>query len=255
MIDVKRTSELRRGWGRLGALTGLALLALAGAVGTGAASTEIALPAADVVLDGYIEATGGKAAYGKVTNRVTKATLDLAAQGIKLDLTIYSARPNKNYTLIESDATGKMEKGTDGTTVWETSAMMGAQIKEGQEKTDFLREAMFDRMIMWRDVYKEAECVGVETVSDKPTYKVVLTPEDGNPQTCYFDQASKLLVKVDVTVETPMGAIPLETFLEDYREVGGVLLAHRTKIVTDLPEEIRALMEGKKEEAAASPKG
>ncbi|MHC4416913.1 MAG: LolA-like protein [Planctomycetota bacterium] len=259
-------------------MTSLALLALAGAVGTGAASTEIALPAADVILDGYIEATGGKAAHGKVINRVTKASMDIAAQGITLDLTSYSARPNRKYSLIESDVFGKIEKGTDGTTVWEISAMMGPQIKEGQEKTDFLREAMFDRMIMWRDVYKKAECVGIETVSDKPAYKVVLTPEGGKPQTLYFDQASKLLVKLDITAETSMGVFPAETFFEDYREVGGILHPFRTRIVTmgqervltidsieqnvdlpsdrfDLPEEIRALLEDKKEETATSPKG
>jgi hypothetical protein len=257
-------------------LTGLALLALGGAVGGGVASTETALPAADVILDGYIEATGGEEAHGKVANRVTKSSVVIGAQGVTMNVTSYSARPNKRYTLIEADVFGKMEGGTDGTTVWEISPMTGARIKEGQEKTDALREAMFDRMINWRKVYKEAECVGIETVADKPVYKVILTPSDDKPHTYYFDQESKLLVKIELIAETPMGAFPAETFLEDYREVDGILQPFRTKVATmgqervvtvdsieqnvdlpadrfDLPAEIRALMEEKKEEAPPSP--
>jgi len=260
MIDVKT-------W--LRAFTGLALLALAGAVGDGVASTETALPEADVILDGYIEATGGREAHGKITTRVTRASVDIAGQGVALKLTRYSARPNKRYSILESDVFGTMETGTDGTTAWEISAMMGTRIKEGQEKAEFLREATFDGMLEWREIYAKAECVGVDTVSDKPAYKVVLTPSAGQPHTYYFDQASKLLVKVELVAETPMGAIPAETFLEDYREVDGVLQPFRTRFVTmgqervmtvdsidqnvdlpadrfDPPEEIRALLEEQK---------
>jgi hypothetical protein len=269
---------VRSGWGRLGAWACLALLALAGAVEGGAASTEIALPKADVILDEYVEATGGKEAYAKVENSVTKATMEITGQGIMLNMTTYAARPNKNYTLIESDAIGRMESGTDGTIVWENSAMRGAQIKQGDERAFVLRESFFDKWIAWREIYKEAECVGVETVADKPVYKVVMTPEEGHPMTYYFDQASKLLVKADLTVENPMGTIPVEMFLEDYREADGILQPRHTKMVTmgqsrtitvnsveynvdlpadrfDLPAEIRALVEGEKEEPAASPKG
>jgi len=267
MIDVKRSDEPRRRYGWLLVLAVFLLLALAGTFVLDAVASEEDLPEAEAILDGYIEATGGKAAYEKITNRVTKATLEITAQGIAMNLTIYAARPNKNYILIESEAIGTIEKGTDGTTVWEKSAMMGPQVKDGQEKTDTLREAIFDKFVNWREMYEKTEYVGVEMLSGKPAHKVVMTPRDGKPQSFYFDQVSKLLAKVELTVENPMGTIPVETFLEDYRSIDGVLLPHKSRVVAmgqerlvttesiehnvdlppdrfDLPEEIRAILDG-----------
>jgi hypothetical protein len=278
MIDVKQRDETRCRFGWLLVLGVFLLPALGGAALLGAVASEEALPEAGAILDGYIEATGGKAAYEKITNRVTKATLEITAQGIAMDLTIYAARPNKNYMLIESEAIGTIEKGTDGTTVWEKSAMMGPQIKDGQEKADTLREAIFDKFVNWREMYEKAECVGVEMLSDNPAHKVVLTPRDGKPQSFYFDQVSKLLVKVELTVENPMGTIPVETFLEDYRSIDGVLLPHKSRVVAmgqerllttesiehnvdlppdrfDLPAEIRAILEGPQEGSPPTDKG
>jgi hypothetical protein len=278
MIDVKRRDEPRRrfGWPLVPAIC--VLLAFAGTFALDAVASEEALPEAEAILDGYIEATGGKAAYEKITNRVTKAKLEITAQGIAMNLTIYAARPNKSYMLIESEAIGTIEKGTDGTTVWEMSAMLGPQVKDGQEKIDTLREAMFDKFVNWREMYEKAECVGIEMLSEKPALKVVLTPRDGKPQSFYFDQASKLLVKVELTVENPMGTIPVETFLEDYRSIDGVLLPHKSRVVAmgqervlttesvehnvelppdrfDLPAEIRAILDGSPGESAPANKG
>jgi hypothetical protein len=127
-------------------------------------------------------------------------------------------------------------------------------------------------------MYEKAECVGIEMLSGKPAHKVVLTPRDGKPQSFYFDQASKLLAKVELTVENPMGTIPVETFLEDYRSIDGVLLPHKSRVVAmgqdrllttesvehnvdlppdrfDLPEEIRAILEGSQGESAPVDKG
>ena len=69
------------------------------------------LPEAAVILDKYEEASGGTAAYDKVKNRVIKATMEIKGQGISLDMVIYQAKPRLSYTLIESEITGKIEKG------------------------------------------------------------------------------------------------------------------------------------------------
>jgi hypothetical protein len=247
-------------------------------VATASAATADDLPAAAEVLDAYVEATGGKAAYDKIDNRVTHATLESPGQGIALDLTIYAAKPGVNYTIIESELTGTITKGTDGEIVWENSATLGPQIKEGQEKTDFLRESRFDKLAAWRELYPEVECVGVEPVDEKPAHKVVATPADGKPQTLWFDQASKLLVKFEFISESPMGTIPLENYLSDYRAVDGLLLPHLARIVVlgqervvttesieqnvdlpadrfDLPGEIRALLDDRPVEEATDEEG
>jgi len=257
-----RTSKL---FARLGIVAILA-------AGIFASASEEALPPADQILDAYVEATGGRDAYDRISNRVTRGTMEIVGQGVTMDLTIYNAKAGKLYMIVESEATGRIEKGTDGKVVWENSAMMGPQIKEGQERSDFLREAALDKYARWREVYGDAECVGAESVDGNPAYKVNLTPKDGRPQSLYFDQASKLLVKVDLTVENPMGVIPVETYLRDYRKVDGLLLPYTARVVVmgqerlmttesieqnvdlpedrfGLPEEVRALLDDEPSEA------
>jgi hypothetical protein len=231
------------------------------------------LPAAEKILDRYVEVTGGEQAYAKLKNRVSKAKFEIPAQGIKADLTIYSARPNKLYTLLESDAFGKIEKGTDGEVAWELSVMMGPQIKEGEEKALLMREATFDGVTHWRELYKKVECVSLEAVDDQPCYKIVLTPAEGAPVTRYYDKQSGLLVKVEMNVTTPMGTVPLESYISDYKPVDGVLLPYKVRVLVmgterlittqstehnvkmpadrfELPQEIRALVDQQKSEQA-----
>ena len=248
------------------------LLAGAGlAVSTGAALA--AEPTAEALLDAYVEAMGGKAAMEKVDTRVTHGKLEMPAQGIVMSLTVYSARPNLNYTLIESDMVGKIEKGTDGEVSWEMSAMMGAQVKEGQERIDYLRESTFDKWLHWRELYPEVEYAGTDSVDEKPVHKVVVKPKSGEPQTLYLDQSSNLALRVDVVAETPMGVFPVASYLKDYREIDGILIPYEMEVevmgqrrvmTTDkiehnvelsadrfaLPPEIRSIVDKQEGEAA-----
>ena len=184
------------------------------------------LPKAEEILDQYVEVSGGKAAYEKLHNRATKGTLDFVTTGIKATVTTYSAEPDKMRTIIESPAIGKVEEGTDGEIAWELSLMTGPRIKEGDEKATTMRAAAFDSTVNWRKQYDKAECAGVETVEDKPCHKVILTPATGMPETHYYEQESGLLVKMNQTIKSPMGVIPVETLLSDYKKVDGILIPH-----------------------------
>jgi outer membrane lipoprotein-sorting protein len=187
-------------------------------------------PDAEQILARYVDATGGEAAYEKIGNRVTKSTLEMPAQGISMDMTIYHSRPNSFYALIESELTGKIERGTDGEIAWEKTVMMGPRILEGQEKEDLLRQATFDQLVRWKELYEKAEAVGTEEVNGRPCDKVVLTPKSGNPQTYSFDRESGLLTKVALNVESPMGVVPVVTYLEDYKSVEGLLMPFRSRM-------------------------
>ncbi len=219
----------------------LSLCVLLGALQARAQEAE--LPAGEKVFSDYVRAVGGLAAFDKIESRVTKLTLDVPAQGLSLSLTVYAAKPNKNYMLIESDAFGQIVKGCDGEVVWEDSAMTGPVVKDGAEREMALREMTFDKFVYWQSIYEKVECIAVETVGDRACYKIsalprTLDPEsadsarEASPQTLYFDTESGLLVKMAASIPTAGGDIPMEVLLSDYRKVDGILLAH--KIVTKL---------------------
>jgi len=226
------TTWLREHWFEL--LLAIVVLTAISISPTSLRAEEKDLPSGEQILDDYLKATGGKKVRKKLTNRVTVASLNLEAQGIQLNMTIHSAPPNRNYTVVESEFTGKIEKGSDGNVVWEISDMMGPQVKDGQERADFLREAHFDRFADWREIYSGTECAGIESVEDHAAYKVLMKPKSGKEQAMYFDTKSNLLVKHEFVIENAMGSIPVTSYISDYRKVDGVLM----------PFEIRAVVMG-----------
>jgi len=227
---------------------------------------KASLPSGDAVIARYIEATGGKAAYDKVHNSVSTGRMMMPAQGINGKITMYEAEPGKNYTSVDIPGIGLVEDGTDGTVAWEKSALQGARIKTGDEKAFAIRTAdSQSKYINLKKYYKSVETIDMDQIDGKPCYKVVQTPAEGKPETAYYEKDSGLLVKETGAMASPMGEIPFETEIGDYRQEGPLLVPHKmsqsfvgqkmlivvdsTKFNTeipkdrfDLPAEVKALI-------------
>jgi hypothetical protein len=188
------------------------------------------LPTGDAVLAKYVEATGGAAAYDALKNRVVHARMEIMGAGVVLGLTVYNAPPANLYTIVESEATGRIETGVSDGIVWENSALRGALVKDGIERDDALRDAIFDRIAHWKEHLTRAECVGTTDVNGKPAYRVVATPKTGSPQTLYFDKDSGLLVRTETTVNSAAGAVPVVAEPGDFRKVDGIMLAFTSRM-------------------------
>jgi hypothetical protein len=188
------------------------------------------LPTGDAVLAKYVDATGGVAAYDAIRNRVTQARIEILGAGVVLSVTLYAAAPANLYTVVESEATGRLESGVSDGVAWENSAMRGAIVKDGIELDDARRDAIFDRIAHWKEHLKSAECVGPTDVNGKPAYRVVATPKTGTPQTLYFDKDSGLLVRTETTVNSPAGAVPVVAEPGDFRKVDGIMLAFTSRM-------------------------
>src|SRR4051794_37723864 len=193
---------------------------------TGAQLAADELPKADKILDKYIEVTGGKAAYEKNRSEVSTGTMEFVGKGIKGTVSSFRAAPDKSYTEVDIQGIGKVKEGTDGKVAWSLSAMQGPRIKDGEEKASALHAARFNAELNWRDIYT-AETKGVEKVDGKDCYKVVLTPKEGMSITRFYDKDSSLLVKMVMTVKNPMGEIPVESTVGDYRKEGAILMPHK----------------------------
>lgn len=205
----------------------LALIGAVLAAGVAAAQPAGGLPKADTVLDKYVEATGGKAAYAKLHSAVSTGSMEFTANGIKGTLTVWRVRPDKSLTEIDLEGVGKIREGSDGKVAWSLSAIQGPHLKEGDERAEALRNSRFNADENWREVFAKAETTAVETVEGKECYKLVLTPKDGSPVTRYYDRQSGLLVKIAMTVKSPLGEVPVESVASDYRKDGEILSAHK----------------------------
>ncbi len=202
------------------------------AVGASTAWAEEKLPKAETLIEKYIKATGGRAAYEKRHNSEADLTLEVPMANLKMKMKLYEAAPNKQYVLMEGPM-GKSEQGTDGKVAWSCTDMQGPMILEGDARDEAIRDATFNQELHWHKMHKKIECVGTATVGDKACYKLVMTPPTGNPGTYFFDKESGLLLQVDLTRGTPMGDVQVSSFYEDYKEVDGVLQPH--KITQKMP--------------------
>lgn len=194
-----------------------------------------ALPEADEVLDRYVEVSGGEDAYAKLHNRMTKGTIEFVGTGIKGPTTSYAARPNKVRFQFEVPSVGEVDSGVADDVVWEVVGMTGPQIKDGDQRAIAMREAVFDNVVQWRKLYKKAECVGVESVEERPCYKLKMTPHKGPPETHYYDKETGLLAKVEMTVGTAMGNVDVVSLQADYKEIDGILLPHKVLQIQKMP--------------------
>lgn len=188
-----------------------------------------ALPDAAQILDRSIEVTGGRAAYERIHSRVTFGSFELPAMGIKGKLTTYAAAPSFFYSVGESEAIGKLESGGNGEVLWDITAMTGPRIKTGGEKAAAAREARFNNALFWREMYKAVQTAGIDTVETRPCYKVVLTPNEGEPETGYYDVETGLPQRADQVIVAEMGRMSVQSFFSDYRPVDGLLIPFRSR--------------------------
>ena len=174
------------------------------------------LPSAESILEKFIEVTGGAEAYKKIKDTVAKGVFDA---GMKLNITIYSAKPSLRLMELEMPGMGKQQPlGVNGDVVWSYNAMGEATLNK--KAATLLPDVMFDEED-WRAKIKGAETNGAETVEGEECYKVALAPIAGIQKTRYFSKTTGLLVRTDKALETEKDI--MEETYKDYKKVDGVL--------------------------------
>jgi outer membrane lipoprotein-sorting protein len=181
------------------------------------------------VLDDFIKATSGKAAYKKIRNEVRKSTLELADMGLTIKSTVYKTIPNLYYSVIEVNNV-KAESGFDGEVVWEISSSTGARILEGEEKWDRINFNLFYFAHRWRDNITEVRLDGEETFEGQPCYVVTLVPKQGCSITFYSSKKSKLIIRTKYTQNSIAGRLPVDIYNLEYGKINGILVAVKYKM-------------------------
>ena len=190
---------------------------------------EDTLPSAEQLLDKYVEVTGGKAAYEKLTSQVRKGKMEIAPMGQTITIEVYNERPNKMAQIAESDMMGKTQIGCDGEHVWMVSAAMGgSQLMDGERAEQTMGNAMFNPELNWRERYSKVETVGSETIDGKPCYKVIRTPKSGEVETVFINKETNLIEMTQTKAMSPMGEIEIEITYDDYKKSGDITSAHKS---------------------------
>ena len=191
------------------------------------------LPTIDAVLNGYVNAIGGKEAQEKLKSRVIKGKVELSGAESWGQFAIYAKAPNKSLTVMNLDPMGQVKHGYDGCTVWSVGDAIGSQKLTGAALSVFSAVADFHREIKLGELYPGIRLMGRVKEKDREFYLVEGYPTFGSAEVMYFEVQSGLLTGRDLTQQTPRGPIKVEMRYSDWREVDGVKLPF--KITQTMP--------------------
>jgi len=180
------------------------------------------------VLKGYIDAIGGKDKLSNVKSMMMKMS---ATTGMgDLNITQYM-KAGKSAMKTEMAGSVVMEQKFDGTTL-QVSGMGGTQnITDAAAIKGAKKQArMFDELDQLTSNDNLKKYLGMEDLDGKKVHKLMITDEDKNESTQYFDVASNLLVRTISTTDA-MGQKLTQTMdFSDYKDVNGVKFPHSVKM-------------------------
>lgn len=190
----------------------------------GQAAPQAALPTVDEIVAKYEKAVGGKAAFEKLTSRVSKGTFDLGEMGSPGTSEIYQKAPNKEVSITDIPGFGVVRSGSNGAVAWLDTPQSGVEEVAGSAGAAMKRGADFYQQIRLKEEYKKMTVKGKESFDGHDVYVIEATPAEGAPELLSFDAGSGLLVREQTQIEAPQGTIDIDTRPGDYREVDGVKL-------------------------------
>lgn len=195
-----------------------------------ASKPDAGLPTADAVFDNYVKALGGKEALARFKSRVSKGTVEIAPMGATGTVEVSQVAPDKTATTMNISGLGAMQQGYDGAVAWSKDPFSGLREMKGAELNTIRRSAYLDTS-QWKKHYSKMTVTGRGKVGEREAYVVEAATGEGDPDKLYFDAQSGLLLRMDLVVEGPQGRMQAESYMEDYREVDGVKVAHTIRQV------------------------
>jgi outer membrane lipoprotein-sorting protein len=212
-------------------------------VGMLAVAVMFSVPAlaqtADEVVEKHIAASGGRAAYAKITSRTAAGTITVTTPvgDLSGDIEVYSKKPNKSRTLIKLDLSavgaGQMvsDQRFDGTTGYVMDSLQGNRTIEGSQ-LDAMRNGSFPSPLL---TYKEMGATlaldDKAKVGGKDAYVLKMTPKAGPGMRLFIDADSLMLVRTAVTLNVPQlgGDIEQVVDFSDFRDIDGIKIPFVTK--------------------------
>lgn len=183
---------------------------------------------ADEIIAKNIAAKGGlDKIKGVQSMRITGKMM--VGPGMEAPMVIETARPHK----VRMEFTFQGMTGIqayDGKAGWSVMPFMGKKdpepmsaddLKQAEEQAD-----MDGPLVDYKEKGHTVEYLGKDEIEGTPVYKLKITKKNGDIQTLYLDADSYLEIKAEGKTKVRGQEIEGETSFGDYKEVGGLVMAH-----------------------------
>ncbi len=213
----------------------LAVLALALVAGAGWAQETEEPGELDRVLTMHYEARGGLEKLRSIQG--ARATGTMSVQGMEAPFTIQLRRPNQ--VRVEGDFGGMaLIRAFDGEQAWGQApgqpkpAAFEGEVAAAQAADAALSSPWFE----YTEPGYEVELAGREEIESGDAWKLLVTAPGGVTHQVFIGTEDGLEKKRISKADFGFGLEDSETRFEDYREVEGLMLAHRQVLVSSMGE-------------------
>jgi outer membrane lipoprotein-sorting protein len=183
----------------------------------------------DEVLNNYYEAIGGLEAWQSVQSMKMTGKMMMGGMGIEAPFTVMAKRPNMaRIEFVFQGITGI--QAYDGETAWQVMPFTGNTDPEevpDDQAEDLWETADVDGpLVGWEESGHTVELLGMEETEGTQAYKLKVTPNTGSVQYYYLDSEYFVPIRMEGVREVQGRTVEFETIVSDYKEVGGLMIAH-----------------------------
>ena len=204
-------------------LFGILVLALLAPFATVASAQTV-----DELIAKNIEAKGGMAKLKAVKSMRASGKM-IGGQGMEIPFVMTNKRPKSAKIEFTFQGMTGMQV-YDGKTAWMSMPFMGKkepEVMPPDEAKMIEEQADFDGPLMdYKEKGHTVELAGKEQVEGADAYKIKVTLKGGDVRTIYLDAETYLEIKVEAKRTIRGSEVEGESLLSDYKEVGGMMMAH-----------------------------
>jgi len=182
-------------------------------------AAPVELPAADKLIDKYLQALGSASDLHRLSSRMERGKVILPGKEIPVES--FYTNTDKGVSTIHMP---------DGDVVTGYNQQIGWQLFPGRPLHDMsdseIDAAKLDSIFYFplhvKDLFTELKTTGTDKVGGRAVFVVNGRRAHQPPVQLFLDQESGLLVRIVRYDESPVGRNPVQTDLSDYRDVKGV---------------------------------
>jgi hypothetical protein len=188
-----------------------------------------ALPSAEEILAKSVEAAGGKDAHEKLASYYSESRMEIPSQGLSADSKLWWEK-GKFYMEVAMPGVGLSRVWYDGNVVTSDDPVNGRRTVTGKESAQMRWAASVSLAHDWKNFFDAASTVGRREVDGKKLVDVKLTGAEDSQVVLSFDESTHLLAAQQFSQQSPMGAMPVEIAVLEYKPFAGVQHAAKTEM-------------------------
>lgn len=194
------------------------------------AAAKADLPTFDEIHARNIEAIGGAEKLDALDEMTITGFMEMPAMGLKGTMKTYSRKPDLASSTITLPGLGEIRSGTNGNVGWSIDPMRGPALTEPKELAQQrAMERLSSARMNPREVFPEIEVRSIQPFGGRPCYEVSFKGPELS-LVGFYDVETALVAGMRMTMSSPMGEIPMEVLVSDYKTFGEVLQPTRTTV-------------------------